>query len=122
MVLDGVDELDEVSSALGHLSWLPMRSSGVRVVVSSGDASLPTLARLSARRPFVLRLQPLSVSDQRAIIAKYFLRYGKQVDERTMELLIGGQLGRSGEWLGLALEELRIHGSFRSLFLHFFCT
>jgi len=113
LVLDGLNQLDELA-ADPALSWLPtVMPSQVRVIASSQNG--PLRETLERRCTESLDLPPLDLAEQHEIVRSLPAVFAKTLDERHISALLSNVETTNPLYLRVALEELRVFGSFEGL-------
>jgi len=113
ILLDALDQLSAKEGAHG-LSWLlDYLPANVSLVVSSleGD-SLEVLRRRGAEE---IALQQLTVGEQRQIVHAQLREWGRKLDEQQISALLSHPGVDNPLYLWVALEELRLFGSYEQL-------
>lgn len=113
LVLDALDQLSPVEVAHG-LGWLlNYMPEKIRLVVSSqsGDC-LEVLRRHEAEE---VTLPPLSEDEQRHIVKALMSEWPHKLDDKQMAALLSHPGVKNPLYLRIALEELRLFGSFEQL-------
>ena len=121
IALDGLNQLDR-SADPERAGWLTQPlPEGVRIIASvldhGPDASSQTDWLVSLRRCRLpeLAVEPLSDADSRRLIAALPSVFCKTLDESQVAMLLENRATRNPLFLTVALEELRIFGSFEKL-------
>ena len=113
ILLDALDQLSAKEGAHG-LGWLlDYLPANVRLVVSSleGD-SLEVLRRRGAKD---IPLQQLTIDEQRQIVHAQLSEWGRKLDEQQISALLAHPGVENPLYLRVALEELRLFGSYEQL-------
>ena len=113
IMLDALDQLSPIEGAHG-LGWLlDYLPEKVRLVVSSleGDC-LEVLRRREAEE---ILLPPLTENEQRQIVQALLGEWRRRLDDKQMEALLAHPGVKNPLYLRVALEELRLFGSFEQL-------
>jgi WD40 repeat protein len=122
LVLDSLDQLDR-SADPRHLDWLPGRlPPGVRLIVSALEPRAPNsgprpdwLTCLRQRHLPEVRVPELTEEDRRRIVRELPSVFCKTLDDSQVSLLLENAATRNPLFLTVALEELRVFGSFDKL-------
>lgn len=120
IVIDGLNQLEGGLRGWGT-HWIPARlPSGLRLVISVLDSgaegrSEDLLQVLRARGIPELPVPDLTDDDRRELIRTLPSIYGKSLDENQIRLLLGNPATRNPLFLSVALQELRVFGSFERL-------
>ena len=113
IILDGLNQLDEEGYAQ-RLNWLPETlPENVKIIASAleGEA-MDSLQRKTGLQMYVT---PLNESERREIIRLMPSVFSKTLEERHIELLLQKKETENPLYLKIALEELRVFGSFEKL-------
>jgi len=113
ILLDALDQLSAKEGAHG-LGWLlDYLPANVHLVVSSleGD-SLEVLRRRGAKE---IPLQQLTIDEQRQIVQARLKEWGRKLDEQQISALLAHPGVENPLYLRVALEELRLFGSYEQL-------
>jgi tetratricopeptide (TPR) repeat protein len=113
LILDGLNQLEDRDNAL-DLGWLPtFYPSNVRLIVST----LPgrSLDALQKRDWPELSVEPLEPVEQKEIIDEYLTLFGKSLNIKQMDRIIGVPQTANPLYLRVLLNELRIFGSHEQL-------
>ncbi|XP_064648188.1 TPR repeat-containing protein DDB_G0287407-like [Lineus longissimus] len=100
-----------------RLRWLPKTfSSNIRIIVSTTDASscLNVLRQRDPGLPEIL-LKPLDEAVRRELVTNYFANYNKKLDKNQLTAIVSKQEAGRPLYLAIALEDLRVFGSFKWL-------
>ncbi len=119
ILIDGLNQLDAHYGA-HSLSWLPSRlPHNVRIIASSLDGQ--TKISLQAKTALSLNVTPLTHNEQKDIIRQLPNVFAKTLETKYIELL-SNKTDQNGKtpaenplYLKLAIEELRVFGSFEKL-------
>jgi len=113
ILLDALDQLS-AKEGLHGLGWLlDYLPANVHLVVSSleGD-SLEVLRRRGAKE---IPLQQLTIDEQRQIVHAQLNEWGRKLDEQQISALLAHPGVENPLYLRVALEELRLFGSYEQL-------
>jgi tetratricopeptide (TPR) repeat protein len=113
VILDALDQLSQHEAAHGLCWLLDYIPEKVRLVVSclEGDC-LDVLRRRQAEQ---ITLPPLSVNEQRQIVETLLGEWRRKLDDQQMASLLAHAGVQNPLYLRVALEELRLFGSFEEL-------
>lgn len=117
-----LDALNQLSSGLRDLYWLPLKMpEGVKIVVSCkrdrADAHAEQMRKSWLRSGALLHDLPgLNSADERRTLVRQFLRlHLKDLDDGIVEQLIAAPGANNPLYLRVVLAELRLFGSFSNL-------
>jgi len=113
LIIDALNQLEEREAAHG-LGWLPQYlPANVRLVLSTlaGDC----LEVLRRRETEEMVIPPLTEADREEIVRRVLGEYRKKLDREQMEALLAHEATANPLYLRVALEELRLFGSFEEL-------
>lgn len=114
IVIDALDQFEGAGNGSG-LDWLPPRlPAGVRLVVSALEPSV-CLDALRRRSLPEVRVPLLNDRDRRQMLHDLPNLFSKQLDERQTNLLLDNPATRNPLFLTVALNELRVFGSFERM-------
>lgn len=119
LVIDGIDQL--AGSSPGFAAWIPAAlPANVRLLVSALERppnaeGADWLAVLRARGLEEIRLGPLDEPRAREIVRRLPSLYSKSLDERQAGAVLANPATRNALFLSVALQELRVFGSFERL-------
>ena len=113
ILLDALDQLSAKEGAYG-LGWLlDYLPANVSLVLSSLEGnSLEVLRRRGAKE---IAMQQLSIDEQRHIVQARLSEWGRKLDEKQISALLAHQGVENPLYLRVALEELRLFGSYEQL-------
>ena len=120
IVLDGLNQLDR-SADPRQSAWIPQSlPPGVRMIVGALDRGSPAmegdwLASLRQRGLLEVAMGPLGDAECRRLIAALPSVFCKTLDEQQVARLLENGATRNPLFLTVALEELRVFGSFERL-------
>lgn len=113
LVLDALDQLLPLEAARG-LGWLlDYIPEKVHLVMSASEGDC--LEVLRRRQVEEVPLLPLTADEQRQIVQVALSEWGRKLDERQMEVFLTHPGVSNPLYLRVALEELRLFGSFEQL-------
>lgn len=113
ILFDGLNQLDESRDA-HDLTWLPaILPEKVKIIAST----LPGKTEDAIRRKTdeYLTVPPLTVDDQRKIVKRIPTFFAKMMDNDQIDLLLKRKETNNPLYLKVAMDELRIFGSFEKL-------
>ncbi len=113
ILLDALDQLSPLEG-VHSLSWLlDYMPEKARLVVSSLEGDCLEVSR--RREAEEILLPPLSENEQREIVETLLSEWRRRLDERQMAALLAHPGVKNPLYLRVALEELRLFGSFEQL-------
>jgi len=115
IVLDGLDQLSLIEG-VGSLSWLlDYIPEKTRLVLSSLEGDF--LDVLKRRQAEEIALPPLNKDEQKQIVQTLLCNWHRKLDNNQIEELLRHSGVNNPLYLRVALEELRLFGSFEKLML-----
>ena len=117
LVLDAINELEPTEGA-HSLWWLPTElPKGVKLIVSCLDDPVPTEVRTSLDKQEILAIpmSPLTDENRREMLSAIPKVSAKTLDGNQKNILLSNPATKNPLYLSVALEELRVFGSFESL-------
>ncbi|MFH2002935.1 MAG: DUF4062 domain-containing protein, partial [Planctomycetota bacterium] len=118
MIIDAIDQLDPADNPQ-ELAWLPDSTpQNVQIIVSCSDANAkPYRALERAREKGLIEvvLDPLTSAEQMEMVRHIPAISAKALDENQIAMLLSSGASTNPLFLTIALEELRIFGSFDHL-------
>ncbi len=113
ILIDGLNQLDEAEHA-HELYWLPAElPKSIKIIVSTLEGKTKDV--LAKRSNESLYISSLSVDECREIINRMPSVFCKTLDETHIESLLAKTETRNPLYLKVALDELRVFGSFEKL-------
>jgi tetratricopeptide (TPR) repeat protein len=113
LILDGLNQLEDKDQA-PDLVWLPPAlPANLRLVVSTLPG--PAWDELNRRGWPTLTLEPLSVSEQRSLVADYLRQYTKALSHEGVEHIVQHRQAGNPLYLRALLEELRVWGGYEEI-------
>ena len=113
ILIDGVNQLDEGSSA-AQLEWIPTHlPNNITMIVSSLEGDVAETLKKKTNN--ILQVTPLTYQERLEIINKVPSVFCKTIDRPLVEKLLDKPGSQNPLYLRVALEELRIFGSFEKL-------
>ncbi len=102
-----------IGGALG-LAWLPeFLPPGIRIIASTLEGQpLEALRRHQAEE---LLLAPLTTPERKQLVTDFLGEYRKKLSDSQLEALLANEATENALYLKVALEELRLFGSFEEL-------
>lgn len=113
LVIDALNQLEDRNGAL-DLVWLPPKvPENIRLIVSTLEGRPLDEAR--ERGWATLDVEPLTISERKALITGYLKKYHKELSPELTEELASAPQCENPLFLRALLEEIRIHGVFEKL-------
>ncbi|WP_321507484.1 DUF4062 domain-containing protein [uncultured Methanoregula sp.] len=113
LVIDALNQLEDRNGA-PDLVWLPPKIPGnIRLIVSTLEGR--PLDAIRKRKWPTITVEPLTVSERKALITCYLKKYHKELSPSLKEELASAPQSEKPLFLRALLEEVRIHGIFEKL-------
>jgi tetratricopeptide (TPR) repeat protein len=113
LVIDALNQIEDRNGA-PDLVWLPpMIPGNIRLILSTLEGR--PLDAVRKRGWYEMTVEPLTVSERKALITCYLKKYHKELSSNVKEELASAPQCENPLFLRALLEEVRIHGVFENL-------
>ena len=113
LLIDGVDQLS-TDGASRRLAWLPAAlREGSKIIISAAHGPLDEI--IERRGDRVLPVCGLTPSERQEMARSFLSEHNKELESPELQSILGRDAAKDPLYLAVALEELRLFGSFENL-------